>query len=122
MIKAIRTYTNELGCKNPNIERAALLYANELRQAGYDAVDVGSAVLLDCVILAEKFFDGELRDFDELEEDDGEDFPSFKAWDLEAYKENESAVFQTMDYCLYLRSECVAESGAMGGKKKKVKR
>ena len=120
MKKAIHKYCSELGCiENPNIEKAALLYANEIRRTGYCDVDVGSSIVLDCVVIAEKFFEPEGRDLEELEEDGGEEYPSFAAWELETYKENEHTIFAIMDYCLYLRGG--NEDVGNGGRKKKAR-
>ena len=118
MKKAISGYCRELNCVNPKIEQAALLYATELRHAGCTDVDVGSSVLLDCCVLAEKFFDTQERDLDDLDDDDGEETPSFKNWTIETYKKNERLIFMTMDYCLYLRNGDDG-NGKSGGRKKK---
>ena len=121
--KAVRKYCDELNCTNPNIEKAAFMYAQELRINGVESVDAGSSILLDCVVIAEKFFDTLDRDLNELEEDEDGDYPSFKNWNVEAYRMNEGSIFMTMDYCLYLKGEYVDTEGSKksGGKKKKAK-
>jgi serine/threonine protein kinase len=117
--KAIRKYCDELSVTNPKIEKAAFMYAQELRRCGISSVDAGSSTLLDCVVLAEKFFDTETRELEELEDDEDEQFPSFANWNVESYKDNESAILMVMDYCLYLRGEYAETDNNKGCKKKK---
>ena len=118
--KAIRKYCDELNVTNANIEKAAFMYAMDVSKIV--DVDVGSSILLDCVVIAEKFFDTVERDLNDLEEDEEDEFPSFQNWNVEAYRENEGTIFMVMDYCLYLRGRYIEDDGSgKGGKKKKKK-
>uniref|UniRef100_A0A7S2HEV4 Protein kinase domain-containing protein n=1 Tax=Octactis speculum TaxID=3111310 RepID=A0A7S2HEV4_9STRA len=106
--KVIRDLCAELECPdNSQIEEAAEMYfhvlSNRAGATGGAMELLGNPVLLDCVVLAEKFYAGEERDLEHLHEDAGENYPAFKDWDLEAYRGTEAAVFKGMDYCLYLR-------------------
>ncbi|KAK1745018.1 serine/threonine-protein kinase [Skeletonema marinoi] len=56
--------------------------------------------LLDCIIIANKFYEQELIDIDNL----AEEYPSFQDFDVDTFRDNEVALCSLMDYCLYLRS------------------
>ena len=57
--------------------------------------------MLDCVLLAQKLFELEIID---LKSDIPNDYPkSFKNWEYDTYRDNESTLFLMLDYCLYPR-------------------
>ena len=55
------------------------------------------------MVIANHFYEEQMINLEDLVEDNGEDFPSFVDFDLETYKDNQSALFMSMDYCLYIR-------------------
>jgi hypothetical protein len=65
-----------------------------------------SQTLLDCVVLASKFFEPELPNLEELDEETN---GSFSNWSLDEYVDNESTIFILMDFCLTPRK--LAEFG-----------
>lgn len=87
-----------LGSESPLTPKAAFEYSTQLDQID-DNVD-DSQSLLDCVVLAHRFFDFEHPDLDALDE---EDKGIFAEWSLSEYIENESTLFMLLDYCLYPR-------------------
>lgn len=103
--RLIRKLCGELQCKNPKTEAAAAAYAKEMEQLDDEMDDIANTqTLLDCVVVASRFYEEELTCLEELAEDDGEDYPSFVGFDIETYKDNETAIFSIMDYSLYLRN------------------
>ena len=103
--KLIRKLCNELECKNPKTEIAASVFAKRMEQLDDELDDIANTqTLLDCVVLACRFYEEELISLQELEEDDGGYFTSFKGFDIETYRDNETAIFSIMDYSLYLRN------------------
>ena len=59
-----------------------------------------SAALLDCVVLAFRFWEREVLDLECLEE---HDTGLFAQWNLAEYVDNETTLFLLLDYCLYPR-------------------
>mmetsp|Transcript_24878 Transcript_24878/g.53670 ORF Transcript_24878/g.53670 Transcript_24878/m.53670 type:complete len:443 (+) Transcript_24878:235-1563(+) len=103
--RLIKKLCNEIECTNPKTETAAAVYAKEMEQLDDELEDIANTqTLLDCVVVASRFYEEELVCLKELEEDDGEHFPSFKDFDIETYRDNEVAIFSIMDYLLYLRN------------------
>eukprot|EP00571_Detonula_confervacea_P007364 CAMPEP_0172313658 /NCGR_PEP_ID=MMETSP1058-20130122/20692_1 /TAXON_ID=83371 /ORGANISM="Detonula confervacea, Strain CCMP 353" /LENGTH=442 /DNA_ID=CAMNT_0013027349 /DNA_START=176 /DNA_END=1504 /DNA_ORIENTATION=+ len=103
--RLIKKLCNEIECTNPKTETAAAVYAKEMEQLDDELEDIANTqTLLDCVVVASRFYEEELVCLKELEEDDGEHFPSFKDFDIETYRDNEVAIFSIMDYSLYLRN------------------
>ncbi|KAL9181396.1 hypothetical protein ACHAXT_010201 [Thalassiosira profunda] len=104
--RLIKKLCNELECNNPKTEAAAAMYANVVEEQLDDELDdlANSQSLLDCVVVASRFYEEELTNLEELEEDDGGHFPSFRDFDIETYRDNETAIFSLMEYSLYLRS------------------
>mmetsp|Transcript_10989 Transcript_10989/g.16356 ORF Transcript_10989/g.16356 Transcript_10989/m.16356 type:complete len:469 (-) Transcript_10989:183-1589(-) len=99
--KTIQKLCNELECSHPLTRNAAFCYSRQLEQLDDTLDNINeSQMLLDCVVLASKFFEKELLDLEELEE---EGRGSFSQWSLEEYKDNESTIFMMMDHCLYPR-------------------
>lgn len=103
--RLIKKLCNEIECTNPKTETAAAVYAKEMEQLDDELEDIANTqTLLDCVVVASRFYEEELLSLEELEEDNGEHFPSFKDFDIETFRDNESAIFSIMDYSLYLRN------------------
>ena len=102
--KLIGKLCNELDCKNPKTMIAAAVYAKKMEQLDDELDDIANAqTLLDCVVVASRFYEEELISLEELAEDGGEYFTSFKNFDIETYRDNECAILSIMDYSLYLR-------------------
>ena len=83
---------------------AALVYSQQMYLQIDDLLDdlTESQTLLDCVVLASKFFETELIDIQELE-----GTGSFKDWSLEEFYDNEGTIWMLMDHCLYPRGAMV---------------
>jgi serine/threonine protein kinase len=99
-----RILKNELGngSKNPFTVSAAFEYAQMMLQLDDELDNLSeSNTLLDCIILAFRFFEVEVLDLNEL--DKWQDGP-FGNWTLQQYIDNESTIFMLMDYCLYPRN------------------
>ena len=95
----------ELGCKNPKTEAAAAKYAKAMEEIDDEMDDIANTqTLLDCVVVASRFYEEELLSLEELSEDGGECYKSFKDFDIESYQDNEMALLMQMDYSLYTRN------------------
>ena len=91
----------EIGSSNPKTERAALMFAKRMEQLDDELENISETqTLLDCIVIANKFYEQELIDVDSL----AEEYPSFQNFDLNSFRDNEFALCSLMDYCLYLRS------------------
>jgi len=97
----IRSLCSDLGYENPITPIAASCYAQQLYQEIDDMIDnlKESQGLLDCVVLANRFFEVELLDLVTL----NETVPSFSDWSLDEYLDTENTLFVLMDYCLLPR-------------------
>lgn len=106
-MKLIRKLCNELDCKHPMTAYAALAFSQQMFLQIDDELDdlSSSQTLLDCVVLASKFFETELLDINELE-----GTGSFKDWSAEGYYDNEGTIWMLMDHCLYPRGMEFEES------------
>ena len=104
-LKLINKLCSEIGCKNPRTRLAVEVYAKCAAETIDDELDdiKTSQTLLDCVVIANHFYEEQMINLEDLVEDNGVDFPSFVDFDLETYKDNQSALFMSMDYCLYIR-------------------
>jgi serine/threonine protein kinase len=101
-IKLIDKVCNELESQHPITRHAAFEYSELLRQLNDDMDDtVPSQSLLDCVVLAHRFFELDLLDLNALARSGTGKFAS---WSLEDYVDNESTIFMLTDYCLYPRN------------------
>mmetsp|Transcript_30116 Transcript_30116/g.59985 ORF Transcript_30116/g.59985 Transcript_30116/m.59985 type:complete len:443 (+) Transcript_30116:40-1368(+) len=101
--RLIKNLCNELECKNPKTEIAAGYYAKVMEQLDDELDDINnSQTLLDCVLAASRFYEEELICLEELQQDDGEYFPSFKNFCLDTFRDNESALLMSLDYSMYL--------------------
>ena len=103
--RLIKKLCAELDCKNTKTELAAELYAKAMEEIDDEMEDIANTqTLLDCVVVASRFYEEELLSLEELVEDQGEHFKSFKNFDIETYQDNEAALLMQMDYSLYLRN------------------
>lgn len=103
--RMIKKLCSEIECTNPKTETAAAVYAKEMEQLDDEMDDIANTqTLLDCVVVASRFYEEELICLEELENDGGEHYPSFKDFDIETFRDNETAIFSIMDYSLYLRN------------------
>jgi serine/threonine protein kinase len=105
-----RILKNELGDgnKNPLTVSAAFEYAQMMLQLDDELDNLSeSSTLLDCIVLAFRFFEVEVLDLNGL--DQWQDGP-FANWTLQQYIDNESTIFMLMDYCLYPRTLQVISS------------
>jgi hypothetical protein len=85
---------------NPLTAQAALTYSIQMSElCEVDDLEESQA-LLDCVVLAHKFFE---RDLSALEDLGTNGISFFRKWDIEEYVDNETTVFMMMDFCLYPR-------------------
>ena len=97
--KLIKKLCNEIGCSNPKTEVAAAMYAKQMEQLDDEMEDIANTqTLLDCVIVASRFYEEELLDLEGL------DSGSFKDFDIDTFRDNEGAILSIMDYCLYIRA------------------
>lgn len=103
--RLVKKLCNELECKNPKTESASLVFAKKMEELDDELDDIANTqTLLDCVVVASRFYEEDLICLEELEEDDGGYYPSFKNFDVETFRDNEMAIFSSMDYSLYIRS------------------
>eukprot|EP00956_Cyclotella_meneghiniana_P031278 scaffold81739_cov67-Cyclotella_meneghiniana.AAC.6 len=103
--RLIKKLCVELGCKNPKTEVAAAKYAKAMEEIDDEMDDIANTqTLLDCVVVASRFYEEELLSLEELSEDGGEYYKSFKDFDIESYQDNEMALLMQMDYSLYIRN------------------
>lgn len=87
---------------NPLTAKAGMLYITQLNEISGNVDDLNSSnSMLDCLVLAHKFFERDLcatSDLDALYEKIGN-----TEFDVDEYGGNESAIFSMMDFCLYPR-------------------
>jgi serine/threonine protein kinase len=97
----IRKVCSSMNWNNPMTAQAALTYSVQMSQL--EEVDDmrESQALLDCVVLAHKFFEKDVCYLQELEV--GEGGPVFKNWIFEQYIDNEGTLLMMLDFCLYPR-------------------
>jgi hypothetical protein len=90
-----------LNSSNEITRLAALEYSEQLEQLE-DSIDdlTVSQSLLDCVVLAHRFFELEVPNLWDLEE---EETGLFASWTVEHYVDNEATLFMILDYCLFPR-------------------
>jgi len=100
-LQTIDCVCRELNAGNPMTRHAAAEYAQQLYQLD-DTLDdlAASQSLLDCIVLAYRFWELEVVDLHAM---DSADKGSFAKWSLEEYVDNEATIFMIMDYCLYPR-------------------
>ncbi|CAJ1960953.1 unnamed protein product [Cylindrotheca closterium] len=97
--KLIRQICDSMEWKSPMTAQAALMYS--IAMSELDDVDdtANSQALLDCIVLAHKFFELELTDLNELSEAS----KRFESWDIDEYADNEGTIFMMLDFCLLPR-------------------
>jgi len=100
--KFIEEACRQLESRNPTTPKAALEYSQALTELD-DAIDDtrNSQSLLNCVVLAYRFFELEVLDLKEL---DDEDKGTFARWSLDDYVDDEATIFMLLDFCLYPRN------------------
>lgn len=100
-MKTLQRLCSRLDCAHPLTRQAALCYSRQMEQLEDTLDDVTeSQALMDCAVLAARFFERDLPNLHELDEcDKGE----FARWSLEEYQDNESTLWMMMDFCLYPR-------------------
>lgn len=98
----IEKLCNELGgTKNPFTIPAALEYSVQMEQLDDDVENIKeSTSLLDCVVLAFRFWEKDVVDLEELE---NISTGPFAGWNRTDYIDNEASIFLMLDYCLYPR-------------------
>ena len=102
-IELIQKIASDLDAENPMTTQAALCYSLQLSELD-DCLDnlSESQGLVDCVVLAGKFFEKELWDLSNIEELDRGVFKKCD-WSQESYIDTESTLWMMMDFCLYPR-------------------
>lgn len=101
--KTIERVCGTLGARRTITSLAALEYSQQMEQLD-DTLDDGianSQTLLDCVVLAYRFFEAHVLDLEEMAV---QDKGLFANWNLEEYIDNEATLFLILDYCLYPRN------------------
>jgi serine/threonine protein kinase len=89
------------GATNPLTVPTALEYAAQMEELDDELDDIKeSSTLLDCVVLAFRFWERDLLDLEDLEE---RTTGSFASWNQTEYTDNEATIFLMLDYCLYPR-------------------
>jgi serine/threonine protein kinase len=101
-LQLIDKFLQELESEHPWTKIAAFKYSRQFEQIDDEIDDISSSQsLADCCVLAHRFFELELPDFEDLvDRDNG----VFADWTLETYVDNEASIFMVMDYCLYPRA------------------
>lgn len=99
----IKQIAEDLESENPLTIQAAYCYSTQLSQLD-DELDSleDSQGLIDCVVLAHKFFEKELWDLKAVEELDRGVFKKV-SWSRKEYVDNEATIWLLMDFCLYPR-------------------
>jgi len=86
---------------HPMTKHAALAFSEQMFQLDDMMDDLSeSQSLLDCIVLAAKFYEAELPDLNDLNE---KTIGSFKNWSIDEYIDNETTIWMMMDHCLYPR-------------------
>ena len=93
----------DLQSQHPLTKQAALIYSIQLSDVEDNIDDLHeSQALVDCVVLAHKFFEKETWNLHAIEQFDKGVFSAFD-WSLQDYRDNESTIWMVMDFCLYPR-------------------
>mmetsp|Transcript_7739 Transcript_7739/g.14599 ORF Transcript_7739/g.14599 Transcript_7739/m.14599 type:complete len:221 (-) Transcript_7739:51-713(-) len=102
-MQVIQTIANELDAVNPFTVQAAFCYSLQLAQLD-DCIDnlSESQGLIDCVVLAHKFFEKELWNLKDIETLDRGTFKKCN-WSASNYIDTEGTIWMLMDFCLYPR-------------------
>jgi eukaryotic-like serine/threonine-protein kinase len=106
--RIIEKICNWMEWSNPLTAHAAMTYSRQMEELLEDEEDIHrfenleeSQILLDCVVLAHKFFEHQLSTRDSVDEL----YLHFakEEFDSEEYCNNESTILMLMDFCLYPR-------------------
>jgi len=98
-IKTIRKICHEIDAQHPMTALTAFCYCERFFQLDDEIDNLSkSQGLLDCVLLASKYWELELPSFRDLEGNG-----SFSNWSIEEYEDNEATIWMMMDYCLLPR-------------------
>ncbi|GKY95562.1 P-TEFb-associated cyclin-dependent protein kinase Cdk9 [Mayamaea pseudoterrestris] len=98
--KRINQICYNLDATSPSTSAAAYEYSRVLEQLD-DTLDESDAQgLLHCIVLAHRFFEVEVLDLEQLDENDR---GAFANWSLDDYVDEESTLLIMLDYCLYER-------------------
>jgi serine/threonine protein kinase len=101
-LASIERICQKLGSEQKLTRQAALEYSEQLEQLDDSIGDLAqSQSLLDCVVLAHRFFELEVLDLQGLND---EHSGLFASWSLEDYVDNEATIFMMLDFCLYPRN------------------
>ena len=100
-LKAIERACQILGSHRTITRLAALEYSQQMEQLDDTLDDDHSQTLLDCVVLAHRFFEVHVLDLEDMAD---QDKGLFANWTLEEYVDNEATLFMILDYCLYPRN------------------
>ena len=105
-IKTIRRICHEIGAQHPMTASTALCYSEMLFQLD-DEIDnqKNSQGLLDCILLATKYWEIDIPNFRDLE-----GTGSFCKWTIGEYEDTEATIWMLMDYCLLPRGVLQATS------------
>lgn len=99
--RLVKKLCAEIETRNPKTEYAALFYAKKMEYLDEELENISETqTLLDCIIIANQFYEEALIDLESV----AEDFPSFGDFDIDSFRDNELALCSLLDYCLYLRS------------------
>lgn len=102
-MQVLQTIANDLDAVNPFTVQAAFCYSLQLAQLD-DCIDnlSESQGLIDCVVLAHKFFEKELWNLKDIETLDRGTFKKCN-WSASNYIDTEGTIWMLMDFCLYPR-------------------
>lgn len=102
-MQLIEQIANDLDASNPFTVQAAFCYSLQLSQLD-DCIDdlAQSQGLIDCVVLAHKFFEKELWNLKDIERLDRGTFQKCD-WSASNYIDAEGTIWMLMDFCLYPR-------------------
>lgn len=102
-LQRIDKILHELDSEHPFTRAAALEYSRQMEQLddSMDDAKDASQALMDCCVLAHRFFERHVPDLDDL---NYRDKGVFANWTLADYVDNEGSIFMLMDFCLYPRS------------------
>lgn len=95
----IQKICNSMEWTDPMTAQAALMYSIQMSEL--DDVDdmENSQALLDCIVLAHKFFERHLSDLEALQGSGGR----FEGWNVDEYTDNEGTLLMMLDFSLYPR-------------------
>ena len=98
--KLIQNICTSMEWNNPLTAQAALTYSIQMQELEDVDDTEESQILLDCIVLAHKFFERHLSDLADLSNSGGK---RFENWDTDQYVDNEGTLFMMLDFSLYPR-------------------